>query len=518
MVAPSLPEAAVPTHTRTVVFTDISGYTASVARSDREAIRNLIAAHEQMVRPVVEQYGGRVVKNIGDSFMALFPAATDAVRCGLALVEGVTGQRPFSIRAAMATGDVEEIDGDAFGEAVNLAARVLAKTPASEVWFTEGTQIVMNQAEIPWEPVGRFAFKGIAAERQVFRAVPAMRCWLPEAISQAARRNHLVRLTPDRQPPALAPAHVILLEGFEPGSPLLKQTLDALPVIDPARLWLAAYRIAPHDRLAWQDAGRGLLIGTGEAMEAAIQKQTQPATRPPGSETIILDAAQQTILEVAVTGLALPAVPLSQVVASYTYDLLADGRWVGRSDSAIARIEVTEGGVRLTAFGPGLQVAGKHTAPGQTVELRDGDVINAAPGTIRYREVTAHGYAGILLSDAPASLGIAPGQEVQIGREPRHPGLALPDRSGQDNIRWCVGSRAARARESGFTLDRALAGRRQAALRATPDCATVISLHERCPTFVMNGAGLHPVAASAPVAPGDYVIAGTSVVAVREPE
>jgi hypothetical protein len=52
----------------------------------------------------------------------------------------------------------------------------------------------------------------------------------------------------------------------------------------------------------------------------------------------------------------------------------------------------------------------------------------------------------------------------------------------------------------------------------TPDHATVTSLHERCHTFVMNGAGLHPVAASAPVAPGDYVIAGTSVVAVREPE
>jgi hypothetical protein len=508
----------VPTHTRTVIFTDISGYTASVARSDREGLRNLIAVHEQTVRPVVEQYGGRIIKNIGDSFMALFPAATDAVRCGLLLLENVNGQSPFTIRAAMATGDVEEIDGDAFGEAVNLAARVLAKAPPSEVWFTQCTQMAMNQSEIPWEPVSRFAFKGIAGERQVFRAVPSIRCWLPEAVSQAARRNHLVRLTPNLAAPGFAPAHLLLLEGFEPGSAALKQMLDTLPVIDPARLWLAAYRIAPLDRLTWEEAGRGLVIGTAETIEAAIERQLQPATRPMGSDTIILDATQHAIVEIAVTGLALPAVPLSQVVASYTYDLLADGRWVNRSDNTIARVEVTEGAVRLTAFSPDVQVAGKHTAPGQTVDLHDGDPINVPAGIIQYREIGRHGYAGALLSDGAAGLGIAPGQEAQIGREPSHPGLALPDRAGQSNIRWCVGSRAARAQESGFTLDRALAGRRQAALRVTPDGTTVISLHERCPTFVMNGQGFDPVTVSASVGPGEYIVTGTSIVAIRDPE
>ena len=42
------------------------------------------------------------------------------------------GGTRLSGRLAMTTGDVEEIEGDAFGEAVNLAARILAQTPAGE--------------------------------------------------------------------------------------------------------------------------------------------------------------------------------------------------------------------------------------------------------------------------------------------------------------------------------------------------------------------------------------------------
>ena len=59
----------------------------------------------------------------------------------------------------------------------------------------------------------------------------------------------------------------------------------------------------------------------------------------------------------------------------------------------------------------------------------------------------------------------AAGQRVELGREPNHPGLLLPDRNNQDNIRWCPGPRAARAREKGFALDKSLTGRRQTEIK-----------------------------------------------------
>ena len=71
------------TKTRTVVFTDLANYTAKVARSDREGLRRILLEHEEIVTPVVNRYGGRIVKNLGDSFLILFDSATDAVRAAL---------------------------------------------------------------------------------------------------------------------------------------------------------------------------------------------------------------------------------------------------------------------------------------------------------------------------------------------------------------------------------------------------------------------------------------------------
>ena len=106
------------TTTRTVVFTDLANYTAKVARTDREGLRAILQEHEQLVQPVVERYGGRIVKNLGDSFLILFNSATDGLRAALDIQDLVTQGGGSPIRLAMNTGDIEEIDGDAFGEPV----------------------------------------------------------------------------------------------------------------------------------------------------------------------------------------------------------------------------------------------------------------------------------------------------------------------------------------------------------------------------------------------------------------
>jgi hypothetical protein len=465
---------------------------------------------------VLEGYGGRIVKNLGDSYMALFESASDAVRACLELVETMSASGRFSIRAGLATGDVEEIDGDAYGDAANLAARILAKCPDSEVWFSPGTFACMNQSETAWEPVGRFSLKGFAGEVQIHRAVPAARAWLPEPVADAVRTGRIVRIKRGDPLPALPPRPVILLEGFVPGSQALGGLVDRLPVVDPAALWLVTYNIPPMDRHAWQRSGRGLVIGQPAAVDRAIAASARPI-QASGSDTIILDISASAVVELVMAGLALPTVPMSEVVAGYTYDLLADGRWVNRSDAAIGRVDVSADAVRFTPMVPGIQVEGRQAVSGSAVTLAPGAEIHAACGTIRFHHLEGRGYAGLMLSDSLARLGIGPSQVAEVGREPNYPGLALPDRRGQDNIRWCVGARAARAREAGFTLDRALAGRRQAAITPGPGGASVTSLHDRCPTFVVGGPALRKVTTPQPVTPGDLIVAGTSVIALREP-
>jgi class 3 adenylate cyclase len=511
-------EGRLATRTLTVLFTDLAGYTASVGRSDREALRNLVADHERTVAPVLEQHGGRVVKNLGDSFMALFPAATDAVKAGLSLVDTIKGEGGFSIRGAMATGDVEEIDGDAFGEAVNLAARILAKAPANEIWLSEATLACMNQAEIPWESVGQFTLKGFPGECRLFRAVPQGQAWLPQSVTRAVRSGRLVQIRPGDTPGTMPPEPTVLLQGFEPGSTELIGALKSLPVIDPACLWLQTYRIAPSDRHAWTEAGRGLLIAEEAALEDALETTRRPITRGSGTDTIILDVAGTAELDLVMAGLALPSVPMSDVVAGYTYDLIRDGRWMNQSDSAVARVEVAPGEVRIGALVPGISINGQRVGAGASHKLCAGDAVQVQGVNIEYMQLEESGYVGALLSDTTTRVGVASGTEFEIGREPNHPGLALPDRRGQGNIRWCVGARAARARDGGFTLDRALAGRRQASVCIEADGGQVLGLHKTCPTYRLRDGALSRVDSPLPITIDDMIVVGTSVVALRAPQ
>jgi len=474
--------------------------------------------HEQKVAPVVERRGGRIVKNLGDSYMALFEASTDAAQACLELISGIAGQDGFTIRAAMATGDVEAIDGDAFGEATNLAARILSKTPAGEVWVSSTSRMCMNQTEVAWEAVGRFALKGIAGDVPVYRLVPNDRAWLPQGVVQAVRKKALVRIRPDGVRPSMPPDPVIVLEGFEPSSPTLRTVLDALPVIDPANLWLQAYSIAPSDRYSWTDMGRGLLIGTEEAVHRAIEAVQNPTNMLTGTDTIILDLNHTAHLDLVMCGLALPSVPMSDVVAGYTYDLLADGRWSNHADSSVLRLEVQPDGVFLEPKVGGIVVGGERMKVDDRRLLKDGDCLDTPKGSHKFHVLNTGGYVGVMVSDTPARLGVADGQLVEIGREPAHPGFALPDRRGQENIRWCVGSRAARAREGGFTMDRALAGRRQAAVEVESLQAKLVGLHKTCATHVFRSGLLNRIDSSAPLEFDDMIVVGTSVISVRSPQ
>ncbi|MED5372727.1 MAG: adenylate/guanylate cyclase domain-containing protein [Myxococcota bacterium] len=508
------------TRTRTVLFTDMANYTATVSRADRQELRNLLAAHEKFVHPILTRRGGRIVKSLGDAYMALFDSATDAARAGLDVVEKVASTGTLIIRVSCATGDVEEIDGDAFGDAVNLAARINSKTPAGEFWFSESTRICMNQSELPFESVGVFTLKGLVGSTACYRAVGRTRCWLPQQVISAVKGNTLVRIQKGDPQPSLPPDPIVLLEGFRPGSEALSRAVDSLPVLDPNRLFLSAYHIAPADRFAWQEAGHGLVMGTPDALASAIAEVRAAVTKPSGSNTIILDMGQSSELDLVMSGLALPAVPMAEVVAGYTYDLLPDGRWVNRSDRAVLRVDVSRDGVRMGPLQHGIAVDGRSLPPGASVALQHGATIMTPSGRVTFYRLENGPYAGLMVSDSPLRMGVGIGQVTELGREPNHPGLALPDRRGQDNIRWCSGSRAARARQGGFTLDRALAGRRQAAVEVGPQGnATLRSLHERCPTYIYSeGTPLRRVDPIAPVQQGDFVVTGTSVVALRPPQ
>jgi len=506
-----------PTHTRSVVFTDLVNYTEKTARSDREYLRHLITHHESWTREVCEPLGGRLIKSLGDAFITLFGSATDALRASLKLAEEGLPGTTFSLRASVATGDVEEIDGDAFGEATNIAARLSAMTPGGQVWFTESTRRCANLAEIPWEPAGVFSFKGIPEPTPCFLAPTPSLCVLPEPIILAARSGSLVRVRPGRSIPRLSPSAVILFEGFTPGDPELTATLAALPVLDPAQLWMNVYTIPPVDRRRWTEAGRGLIIGKPAALESVLAAERTAWPDDPGKATVFLDAGSETAVDLVLAGVALPSVPLGGVVSGYSYDLLSDGRWVNASPRALLRVDVSGEGVFVDVLAQGISISGRTLPPGSRQKLSAEAVIISPAGEIRFRVPRSGPYVGLLEGDSSIRLAVGYGELAELGRNPNHPGIALPDRGGQSNLRWCSGPRAERTRAAGFTLDRALVGRRQASVGVDRNGQmTVSALHHRLATYLYRDAEhFHKLTEPMPARLGDLLVMGSNVVLLR---
>jgi hypothetical protein len=255
-----------------------------------------------------------------------------------------------------------------------------------------------------------------------------------------------------------------------------------------------------------------------DAVDKAVNDVNRSMKQNLGTDTIILELNSSSVIELVMSGLALPSVPMSDVVAGYTYDLLADGRWTNQADHSIVRLEASSAGVTIEAREQGVIVDTQRMSVGSKRGIQDGSTVQVDDVSYEFIQLDARGYMGVFVSDSFSRMGVAEGQSVEIGREPKHPGFALPDRRSQDNIRWCVGGRAARAREGGFTMDRALAGRCQAMVTVQGGRARLAGLHKTCPTLRLRGRQIEKIVEAADLNLDDMIVLGTSVISVRRPQ
>ncbi len=118
-----------------IVFTDVLNSTGLNVESGDEPWRQVREAHFARAKELIKQGRGYLVKTIGDSVMAAFHSAADALDFALAL-HRQTGHESINIRAGVHIGPVEVTDGDAFGQQVNMAARVEAKAEGGGIWVS----------------------------------------------------------------------------------------------------------------------------------------------------------------------------------------------------------------------------------------------------------------------------------------------------------------------------------------------------------------------------------------------
>ncbi len=106
-------------------FVDLVGYTRLSASVDPQGLSEVLEAFEALVSAVTHDTDVMVVKYIGDAAMLLASDADALVRCLLEVVTAEDrGLDDVARRAGVGSGEVVVRDGDYFGPAVNMAARL----------------------------------------------------------------------------------------------------------------------------------------------------------------------------------------------------------------------------------------------------------------------------------------------------------------------------------------------------------------------------------------------------------
>jgi predicted ATPase len=132
-----------PSGTVTFLFTDIEGSTRRW-ESDPEGMRSALAAHDGVLRSAVEGEGGWVFKHTGDGVCAVFGSARAAIEAAVAAQRGLG----LPVRMGLASGEVEERDGDYFGPALNRAARVMAAGHGGQILVAGSTASLVDGVEL----------------------------------------------------------------------------------------------------------------------------------------------------------------------------------------------------------------------------------------------------------------------------------------------------------------------------------------------------------------------------------
>ena len=159
----------------TFVFADIAGFTALTEQHGDEQAAALVADFCAAVSAELPPGGGSQVKTIGDALMLRIPEPGAAVELALRIThELMLGHGAPAVRVGLHHGSAVERDGDVFGAAVNLAARVSAEASGGEVLLTGSTAARAPQLDgVIYEPRGRRELRNVRDPVELFAALRA---------------------------------------------------------------------------------------------------------------------------------------------------------------------------------------------------------------------------------------------------------------------------------------------------------------------------------------------------------
>jgi class 3 adenylate cyclase len=126
-----------------VLFTDVVGSTTFFKTHGDIRGREMLRTHHRMAMSVIETYGGRLIKEVGDSVLVYFPATVDALNASIKIqqkfflhnMESIDEDQ-IHVRIGLHHGRVIVEDKDIYGDVVNVAAKLTNLARGDQVFVS----------------------------------------------------------------------------------------------------------------------------------------------------------------------------------------------------------------------------------------------------------------------------------------------------------------------------------------------------------------------------------------------
>ncbi len=191
----------------TLLFTDIVASTGHAARLGDVAWRGLLKRHDDALRDLIDEHGGRLVKNIGDGSLSAFDGPIRAICCAEQL-HGAVAPLGIELRAGVHTGECERVGLDFAGMNVHVASRVEEEAAPGQVLATAAAKELCNGSGFSFEPRGAAELKGVPGSWELFAAATATTDAVPATDEERSLRpaDRAVLATARRAPGLLRAA------------------------------------------------------------------------------------------------------------------------------------------------------------------------------------------------------------------------------------------------------------------------------------------------------------------------
>jgi adenylate cyclase len=178
---------------------DVVGYSRLMSTDEAGTLQTLKSYEARVIDPTITRNKGRIVKRMGDGYLAEFASVVDAVECAIEWQrhQVAEGEQRLTFRIGVHVGDVIVVGADIYGDGVNISARLetLAE-PGCIVLSEDAYRQVRDRVAAQFHDLGEHKVKNIPR---------ALRVWEWRSVMPVPSRLRNVSL-----PPVEVPSIVIL--------------------------------------------------------------------------------------------------------------------------------------------------------------------------------------------------------------------------------------------------------------------------------------------------------------------